>query len=500
MKKLSALLAACLLSLTGMAQKSVLEGTWVQLDANSFPTTNVKVYMPDGKELGLSFNSDYTNSSVWFMSNYHVLNDTSFVDQTFYHSNIYYQRDYFFTYHMVNDSVLVTSYTDYRTNGLGVIMSEQWKKMDRPMLAYTDAEWEALYHKSLAEFDRLPKEGQTVEQFAQEIYDKAQGYVKAKKLDRADELLLMRAELDTTNMKWQKDVLYFYLENKAAPSVSEKIADRIIRLTEAKAPTATDTSVVNAYRNKAYLYNYRGEKGRDQVRKLLSKIIEAETTAGHEPTKAYGLDYFFMAMTYLPQGEFTTIYDYAGKSIDILEKAPDVSKNQLGEAYYLKAMALMGTDRHREAINILQEKVMPLFVDEQGQPLPKVNNEVLPFAHECYVQLLSQNPKDKKLLKEYQEFMSDKLLCAVFEATNKEYNLWGEYNILEVDSWTLEKPSLLSMTSSSRYLMQKGDQFVEVESKEGQKLGCTLRIVPVDAEKKQQVINQWKAYKKNNKK
>ena len=49
MKKLCVLIAVCAMSLMAMAQKSELVGTWQQLDANGNPTTQVKVFMPDGK-------------------------------------------------------------------------------------------------------------------------------------------------------------------------------------------------------------------------------------------------------------------------------------------------------------------------------------------------------------------------------------------------------------------------------------------------------------------
>ena len=105
MKQLFVFIASSVLSLTASAQQNGLVGMWQQLDSNGFPTTQVKVFMPDGKELGLSYNSDFTNSSVWFMSNYKVLNDTSYVDQAFYHSNIAYQHDYLFTFYKENDSI-----------------------------------------------------------------------------------------------------------------------------------------------------------------------------------------------------------------------------------------------------------------------------------------------------------------------------------------------------------------------------------------------------------
>lgn len=494
MKKLIVLFASALLTLTATAQQSVLEGTWVMLDSSGFPTTSVKVFMPDGKQLGLSFNSDYTNSSVWFMANYKVLNDTSYVDQAFYHSDIAYQHDYHFTFRKENDSILVTRYIDYRLNGNGVIMQERWKKMDRPMPVYTDAEWKALHQKSLAEFDRLPRDGQTVEQYAKELNDKAQGYLKANRLDRAFELLHIRAELDTTNIDWQKDVCNVYLEKRIATTSAMQVANRYIRLVEAKAPTANDTSVVNAYRMKAYLYNYRGNPAMTQMRSITTKVIEMETAAGHQPTKAYGLDYFLMAMSYLPEGNMEKVYEYAMKCIDIFEKASDVDDNQKAEGYATAGVALMiDEQREREAIELLK-KAESLF---SGEKAIKVPTMIYPAMFSCYENLIDKYPKDKALKKEMEQFMADKLAYEVFETTDREHNLWGEYLVLEKGPWSLGNPAV-SGKGSTDYLLRKGDEYLSIKVKEGEHLGGAAHIRPVDAATKQEIIKQWKAYRKKN--
>ena len=494
MKQLFVFIASSVLSLTASAQQNGLVGMWQQLDSNGFPTTQVKVFMPDGKELGLSYNSDFTNSSVWFMSNYKVLNDTSYVDQAFYHSNIAYQHDYLFTFYKENDSIMVSKYIDYRVYGNGAIMLERWKKMDKPVPSYTDEEWQALHQKSLAEFDRLPKDGQTVEQYAKELNDKAQGYLKGNKVDRALELLQIRAELDTTNIDWQRDVLDKYLENRNASSPAIEIANRYIRLAEAKAPVANDTSVVNAYRKKSYLYNYRGNAGMSQVRSISSKAIEMETTAGHQPSKDYGLDYFMIAMSYLPEGNMAKLYEYSKKCIDIFEKATDVSDNQKAEAYMMAGIALVEDEqqpREIEGIDLLK-KAASLF---SGDLAFKITSMAYPFMFTAYQNLLEKNPKDKKLKKEMEQFMADKLLYDVFETTDKEHNLWGEYIVLEKGKWTLENPTAVD-TAATYYLLQKGDEYRKVEIKEGEKLPGVAHLRPVDAAMKKDIIKQWKAYRK----
>ena len=494
MKKLFVLIVSGLMSLTVSAQQSALTGAWQRLDPNGNPTASVVVFMPDGKCLGQSFNDDFTVSSVWFMSNYKVLNDSSYVDQVFYHSNPFYQHDDYYTFHKENDSILVTQNVNYTLNVPGIIMLDRWKKMDSTLPVFTDAEWEALHQKSLAEFDRLPKEGQTVEQFAKELNDKAQEFLKANKLDRALELLHIRAELDTTNIDWQKELCLVYHSKRIAPSSAVQIANRYIRLAEAKAPAANDTSVVNAYRMKAYLYQYRGNPAMPQMRSIVSKMLDMEAVA-NQPTRDYGLDNFMMAMTYLPEGNMEKVYDCCMKSIDILEKATGVSDNQKAEVYATAGIALMmGEQREREAIDLLK-KAESLF---SGEVAFKITNMVYPSMFRAYYNMLQKNPKDKNLKKEVEQFMADKVVYEVFDTTNKEFNLWGEYIVLEKGAWTLENPADWA-NDSNHYVLQKGDEYRVVELKEGETLTGRADIRPTDAATKKDIIKQWKAYKKGKK-
>lgn len=495
MKNLFFPFALCLVSLTASAQMHELVGMWQQLDKNGNPTTQVKAFMPDGKLLGLSYNSDFTNSSVWFMSYYDMLNELAYVDHSIYHSDIAYEHDYFFTYSFESDSVMVSRYADYKMNSHQTIMTERWKKMDKDLPKYTDAEWQALRQKSMAEFDRLPKEGQTVDQYASELLNKAEDYKKANKLDRAAEALLMRAALDTTNLKWQRDVMDLFVNNKMAPSVAELIADRVIRLTKEKVVLPSDTAVLNAYRRKAYLYNYRGNNGMLGLRHTIGKVLDLETKAGHQPSKEYGLDYLMMAESWLATGSFDIMFDNVVKAIDILEKSENVSSMQKGEAYLMKAMCLMNTDAHREAINVMRDKVIPHYVDEKGQPSPKIEQFVYSAMYQNYNEMLTKNPKDKKLMEEFRQFMADKLMVAEYKVTDKTYNLFGEYLVMEHGASTVEKPAVGG--DDSHVVLLKDGKFIEaVKTKDGT---TEMHFITVDAEKKKDIIKQWKAYKKGKK-
>ena len=494
MKKLFVLFVSGVLSLTATAQRSALIGTWQQLDANGNATTNVKIFMPDGKLLGECFNNDFTASSVWFMSNYKVLNDSTYADHAFYHSNPFYQRDYLFTFHKENDSVLVSQYIDFRPDGVGVILKEYWKKMDRALPVFTDAEWDALHQKSLVEFDRLPKEGQTLEQYAEELKQKA---LKGKTIESIFEPLLNRAELDTTNLEWQKDAFSAFITLRKSPAVAEKLANRIIRLTEAAAPSPTDTTVTEIYRYKAVMYANRGANDLASALKTMEQLVALEDRAG-VPTRDYAFDICNLALTYFTLGNFDNCYKYAAKAVDIYGQLPDATNEEKANAYFLKVKGLANTNHLREAIDLALDKVVPLYTNEQGVLNEIVPIEVYPVVAGCYEFLHKADPKDKSVTKEFQQFMSDKLLCALFQATDKELNLYGEYVILEKDGWTMENP-VIAEAPSKHIVLLKDDEIIEIDLKEDQDFNALPVFRPVGVAKKKDIIKRWKAYKKGKK-
>ena len=497
MKKLFVLFLSGVLSLTATAQEASLVGTWQQLDSNGFPTTSVKVFMPDGKLLGQSFNEDFTVSSVWFMSNYKMLNDSSYIDHAFYHSSPYYQRDYYFTFYMENDSVLVSKYIDYRNNGFGTVVQERWKKMNRPMLVFTDAEWEALHQKSLVEFERVPKEGQTVKQYAKELDAKALEYGKTQKFDRIIDALLIRAELDTTNLWWQKDAFGAFMDYHVAPSIAEKLCNRIIRLTEAAATSPTDSAVIAMYRQKAFMYANRGVNGRNDVVKTMEQLVAKDEQAG-VLTSLYGYDCNYLALTYNRMDDYDNCYKYATKAVDIFEQLPNVPNAEMANIYFTKTIGLATTKHLREAIDLALDKVVPLSINEEGESQAFLSNEVYPFVYGCYQLLSEDNPKDKKLGKEVQQFMTDKLLYAVFKSTDKELNLFGEYLVLERGEWNVETP-LLNDSTPTHFVLMKDDEFISLDLKDDQDFDAMPVIKPVDAATKKDIIKRWKAYKKGKK-
>lgn len=220
-----------------------------------------------------------------------------------------------------------------------------------------------------------------------------------------------------------------------------------------------------------------------------------ETAAGHQPSLVYGLDYFLIAESYFPEGNFEAVYDNITKCIDILEKVPDVRKMQMGECHMTLAVSLMQTGRKQEGIDVVLNKAIPLMVDENGQPSPKVEDFSYAIVMSCYEELLQENPKDKALLKAYRQFLSDKLIYAVFKSTNKKHNLYGKYIILERNQWTLEEPS--ATFDDTYILLLKDGEYKDIFKEKDEEFSATMRLEVVDEAVKKDIINQWKAYKKN---
>ena len=188
--------------------------------------------------------------------------------------------------------------------------------------------------------------------------------------------------------------------------------------------------------------------------------------------------------------------DYLNQCIEIFENDPQTLARQKADAYMFKGMTLGEMEKYQEAIEILQ-KAIPLNIDEQGNDLPKNTAEIYPQIFKYYGFMLDHNPKDKKTVKALQQFMADKLPVGEIYKKN-DYNLLGEYYIVEMNNWTVEKPADIG-DIHAHYVFQKDGNHIVVDLKEGEELGCSLNVKKVDAATKQEVIKQWKAFKKGKK-
>lgn len=494
----SILLFSFSLNALTQTKPTAIEGNWLQLGQNGMPTLYGKTFLPNGRLYGFCLSKDMSNVSTWILADYKVLSDSVYQEHVFFHTTIAYQRDITMTYYLENDSMLVTTYTDVYPNGQIVPVTERWKKFDAPTDYWTDDIWASAYQQALVDFGRAPREGQSVAEKGKVLYDSFQGYLNNRQLDRANETLLIRAELDTTNVEWQNEVLNFYLGINATPAIFEKISNRYIRLCKSVAESPTDTLLFYAYMKQGLLYLKRGANNLTEARHSLQNAIDIENASKRPTRKDAGMAFFFMAGTYINSGDFESAYNYANQSTSILDMAPDAGNVQKGEAHYLSAMALSGLKQYEKS-NEEIEIAAPLFVDDKGQPLPKLSEiNMLKFIN--FNKLIKQNSKDKHISKAFQYFMEDKMLCVEISDLNNKWELRGEYYVLECDAWDMDHLSTpYDMQEIRHFLLQKDGKNYDINLEKEEKMGATPRVVSLDIQWKQQILKQWRNYKKTKK-
>ncbi len=473
-----------------------LEGVWLQLDKTGSPTLYGKMFLPESRLYGFCMSRDFKSMSTWMMADYKVQNDSVYHEHVFFHSSINYQRDITMHYRMLNDSTLATDYTDVYPNGQKVTVAELWRKVNTPMDVWTEDTWHSAYQEAQENFGRLPNNGQSLEEKGTELYGLAEEFIQKKQIGRANETLLIRAEMDTTNLDWQLDVLNFYLSINAAPAMAEKISNRAIRLSQSLATSHTDSIMFKAYVNQAFLFHQRGNNGLEETIQSARKAIDIEKASNRPARKVVGLLYFLMASSYMGLNDFESTANYARQCIDVFEKSLDVSNAQKAEGYYLLAIALWQSGQYRKANEELIAATQ-LLVGENGQQQTKLSLVNL-LRYQNYRDLLEKSPHDKNALKEFQAFMADKMVCAEIADRNNEWGLLGSYYVLEADDWDMEH--LVSMNGddakrTKHYLLQKDGVNYRVNLKEGQKLNANMHVVTVDGKWKKQILRQWKKSK-----
>jgi len=502
MRKLFVMMAACLCVMSGSAQSSKIEGSWIMLTADGKNVQPyLKNYLPNGKIFGVSLSQDMRNQSPWIMGTYEVLSDSTFIEHDEFHSTISYQHDYKFDYRRENDSILFTRYNNRFGNAQDVPVVEAWKKVDYPVNDI-EAHWDELKQQARAAFGRVAPEGKTVEQYGDELYERHEQFKKQNNLDYAIGILMVRADVDTTNLKWQRDVVEYMIKLKVLPAAADIYANRMIRLTEKQAPTPTDTSVVSVYRGRGVLFGNVHHVKPEYAEQAISdfkKSLDLTKASGRPYTKEDAISIVSIGTMYFTQEKLKEAMECYDQAISIFNSDKTTSAPQLGEAYVMKAIMLSEEDKNREAIDLLRQKAIPCFIDEQGKPMPKVEMELQPLALTIYGQMLDKAPKDKKLIKEYQQYMSDKVLCGLVlnpEGKAHEAGLEGEYYVMEAGKWNIESTTSFKQ-GGAHYVFQKDGKHVELDVEENQTMGAQMVVKTVDPSYKQQIIKLWKNYKKN---
>ncbi len=500
MRKYLITLAVMLTALLGAKAQTSPVGTWVYNFSKDNPTNIYGInFSQDGKMYCFSYNANSRQSFPVVMGDYTLTSDSTLYEHVIFHMHIPGQRDIDYTFHRDTDSTMVMHFKDVFPNGTTMINTDSltrtsFDKMKGVFIPGDEASWQQTYQQALEVFGRKPTGSRTVESMGRMLYSDYQRFKENNQLDRAYEALLIRAEMDTTNLGWQNDVLDFYFETNTAPSMAEKIVNRIIRLKEQKAGSPTDTAVIKAYTMLYGLYSYRGNDAADDLRRVSDKALKLALSSDKTPGVIISNCYLMKSTTCLSTRDFEHMYEYAKKAAEILDTVPDAPSLQKAQTLFSVSSALLCMDKYAECLETMKQCV-PLFADTLGYQSEKLTDEVYPFMFGCYSSLYIDNPKNKKLQKEYKEFISDKLLRAVIVGENP-WGLNGRYYILERNEWNIESPYACPINSDfKRMLFEQDGKFTEVENPEGKPTHANLRIEKVDKDFRQQILNNWKNYR-----
>ena len=479
-----------------LAQTSDLVGMWQAKNGQLISTNMGKIYLPNGKMYGYNLVPGYTDSiSTWIMGDYKVTNPgQQYVEYIDFHTSINYQLNLKMNYKLEdNGNTLVTEYVNILPNGQSQVVKEQWqrKELTKGRIAYLTNNWESLLAQARKSNGRMPADGQTIASAADSLKAISDNYKQAKNLDAVIYFLMVRAELDSTKLDWQNDVMSFFHEVNAAPSYANKYADRIVRLSEAQAASPADSIVINAYESLAI--NYMRQNNASAAHKALDHALELVEQAG-EQQRNVGL-WSLKATAFLREGKIEEMGNYVQQILNQVKQSQKFTKEQIADIYYLGVMANFIQERWDETLEYA-EQTLPLF---EGQP--NKQSEIRSVMYKVYTVLLQKKPGDKKLIKAYQSFMENNMVCAKFQsASSNPWGLEGLYYILETDDWNMDSSLPNDVTKDhNRMLLIKDGSISSITKKEGENWQAELSIVPVSKGWKNNIRKEWKEYKKKNK-
>ena len=163
--------------------------------------------------------------------------------------------------------------------------------------------------------------------------------------EKAQKYIMIRAELDSTNILFQKDAIDFLSESLSDYDGAEQIAQRMMR-TSVKKFGFNSQAVAECVTYFSSLSNYRGEY--DNAIKYAQEVLEkCDTTseayqeamvgaylslayANSEKAKTYKKNNDFKTTRYLQDVSFA----YCLKALNVCQKWDNISKGVLGESYY----------------------------------------------------------------------------------------------------------------------------------------------------------------------
>lgn len=484
------------LSMTPLyAQDSNLVGMWQAENNQMVGPNSGKIFLPNGQMYGYNLVPGYSDSlSTWIMGSYQVFAPGKYAEDLVFHTAINYQGHLDMSYRIEDDGQLLsTEYVVLLPNGQSQTVKEQWrrKELTQDRITFLTKNWDILLTQARKLYGRLPAEGQTIEAAADSLKKISDQYKEANNLDGAINYLMVRAELDSTNLGWQDDALAFFAEVKAAPFFANKYANRTVRLSEAQAVTPTDTLILNAYQARAFIYMLQNNT--PAALRDIDHAIELVEQSGQQ--QDYGNLWQFKSLLYFKEGKHIEMGDCALQAVKWMKHSTKFSRSQLADAYYFAVAAMLIQEKWAETIEYA-EQVLPLY-----DSLPNKQNEINSIIYTAYTNLLQNEQNNKQLKKAFQTFIEDKMACAKYQsAANNPWGLEGSYYIIENADWNMDSPlPKAPQSKSSRMLLFKEGSFTELTKEADADWQGEFTIVTVSKNWKNNIRKEWKEYKKKNK-
>lgn len=478
------------------AQNNDLVGMWQAKNGQSISPDMGKIFLPNGQMYGYSLVSGYTDSlSTWIMGRYKVTDQGQYVEDLDFHASIGYQYYLNMKYWIENDnSLLVTEYVNILPNGQSQTVKELWqrKALSKERIDYLTENWESLLTQARKTYGRLPAEGQTINAAADSLKNLSDNFKSAGNVNGATHFCMVRAELDSTRLEWQTDVLSLLDELDIAPMYANKYADRIVRISEAQAATPTDTLVVNAYIYRAMVNMRRNNS--PATFKAINHAIELVEQSGQQ--QDYAELWQLKSLFFLKEGKYDETGNCALQAIKWMKGSQKYSNAQFAEIYYIAAAAMFFQERWAEALDYA-EQALQLF-DNQ----PNKQNEVRGFVYYMYDKLFQERPNDGELKKAYLHYMDDKMICAKYnDSKSNPWGLEGSYYVLESGEWNMDSPfpKKNDSSQSNNMLLFKDGSIFKITKRSENDWQAELVVIPVIKSWKDTIRKEWKEYKKKNK-
>lgn len=420
---------------------------WNMMSPDGQAPKGGKMFLPDGRMYGYAYNEDGTDISTWIMANYDVVNDSTYVEHIFFHTDITYQSiDLEMNYKVAPDhSAILTTYTYVQPNGNRQPTMELWVRDTiadhQKFIERAGKDWDALHQQALKEYDRVPAEGETIEQKGEKLSALIQESLKNNQLDNAYAAYLTRAELDPTNIQWQQDLVTFYHAVNIAPTPAITYAKRLLSLAKAQAATPTDSTLQGSVFSLARFHTMQGNY--EEGYQLLRDHLAAEEASQSQLTESTAALYNMMSgvMCYKTE-RWEEAYDYAMKSAKILEDTHSPYTLMLARDYNCAAGAKVKLEAYQEAISLYEKELKTIPSDAPDASFTKEQAEALLALSLQAVGTKEAKSRMKEMLKDKvwavkTENRQDSIALALGLKGNATY-----YPLINEElKWTLNSPT-----------------------------------------------------------